>query len=130
MANLLDSISLATSALGAQSERLNTISQNIANADTPGYKRKQIVFSETLQMRGGAPKVEAKALFLDRSDGKRILDPQHPLSNEEGYYEGSNINLMVEIADSKEAQRSYEANIRVFENAKQMTRSLIDIIRK
>jgi flagellar basal-body rod protein FlgC len=67
---------------------------------------------------------------LDRSDRKEIHDPTHPLAGPDGYYQGSNVNLMVEIADAREANRSYEANLRMFDQARQMAGALLDLLRR
>lgn len=129
MANLLQSLSISASGLAAQAERLNIISQNIANADTPGYQRKQISFIQAFS-EVGLDAVEVDQISLDTSDFKRIHSPSHPLANEQGYYEGSNVNLLVEVADSRQAQRSYEANLRSFDISRQMSQSLIDILKR
>jgi flagellar basal-body rod protein FlgC len=52
------------------------------------------------------------------------------MAGEDGYYESSNVNLMIEIADAREAQRSYEANLRMFDQARQMTSSLLELLRR
>ena len=67
---------------------------------------------------------------LDRRELTRIYDPGHPLADETGYYDGSNVDLVVEIADAREAQRSYEANLRMFDQARQMAQRLLDLLRR
>jgi flagellar basal-body rod protein FlgC len=124
MADLLTSLGLAASGMQAQSGRLRTLSENIANADTPGYRRKTVSFEETA--RG----VALGPVRLDRAEVARLYDPGHPLADETGYREGSNVDLVIEIADAREAQRSYDANLRLFDQARQMTQSLFDLIRK
>lgn len=130
MSDLLQSLTVSASGLTAQAERLSIVSQNIANADTPGYQRKQVTFAEEFSATGTAGHTVIDRITLDRSEGRRILDPFHPLAAEDGFYEGSNVNLMVEMADSQEAQRSYEANLRSFANALQMSRSLLDLLKR
>jgi flagellar basal-body rod protein FlgC len=60
----------------------------------------------------------------------RIYAPDHPMADETGYYEGSNVNLVVEIADAREAQRSYEANLRIYEQTRQMSQGLLELLRR
>jgi flagellar basal-body rod protein FlgC len=67
---------------------------------------------------------------LDQTDVERTYQPNHPLADADGYVEGSNVNLMVEMADSREANRSYQANLKMFEQARDMTFSLLDLLRK
>lgn len=109
----------------AQSQRLRHVSENIANVDTPGYHRKTIPFQPS-----EAGLVETGPVRLDRSPLLRIHDPGHPLADETGHYDGSNVDLVIEIADAREAQRSYEANLKLFDQARQMTRGLYDLLRR
>ena len=74
--------------------------------------------------------VETGRVRMDKSELARIYDPTHPMADESGNYEGSNVNLMIELADAREAQRSYEANLRMFEQTRQMGRSLFDLLRR
>jgi flagellar basal-body rod protein FlgC len=126
MADLLRALALSASGMEAQATRLRHLSENIANADTPGYQRKTVAFRAAAE---GA-RVEAGPVRLDPRPVARLHDPGHPLADAEGYREGSNVDLIVEIADSREAQRSYEANLRLFDQARQMTQSLFDLLRR
>ena len=122
--------SIAASGMRAQADRLRHISENIANADTPGYRRKLVSFDAEMDRGRPSGLVEASAPRLDQSALTEIYDPAHPMANEHGFYDGSNVDLVVEIADAKEASRSYEANLRVFEQSRQMSSSLLDLIRR
>ena len=126
MSDLLKSLSYAASGMEAQAMRLRNVSENIANADTPGYRRKVVSFQEEMQ----SGQVKTGPVKLDRSELLRVYDPGHPLADETGYYDGSNVDLVIEIADAREAQRSYEANLRMFDQARQMTTSLFDLLRR
>jgi len=124
MTDLLKSLAFSASGMQAQAQRLQHVSENIANADTPGYRRKLISFNETMG------EVQAGPVQLDRAELIRNYDPGHPLADETGHYDGSNVDLVIEIADAREAQRSYEANLRMFDQARQMTQSLFDLLRR
>lgn len=129
MSDFADSLTLSSSGLRAQASRLRHVSENIANSDTPGYRRKTIPF-ETM-MHGPTPGiVEAGRVHLDRSELEQIYDPSHPMADESGSYAGSNVELIIEIADAREAQRSYEANLKMFDQARQMSSSLMDLLRR
>lgn len=121
-----DAISLASSGLKAQSRRLRHVSENISNVDTPGYRRKIVNFDPS--GKNGA--VAIGKVSLDQTALKSIHDPAHPLADDKGNYLGSNVNLMIEIADAREAQRSYEANLKIFDQARQMSRGLMDLLRR
>ena len=131
MGDLLQSLGLSASGLRAQATRLRHVSENIANVDTPGYHRKLTPFEvETGSGDSTAGEVRAGPVFLDRSELTRIYDPSHPMADASGYYDGSNVDLVVEIADAREAQRSYEANLKLFDQARQMSRGLLDLLRR
>lgn len=121
---------IAASGMAAQAERLRYLSENISNADTPGYRRKVAPFEAMIEAGRSTGKVQTGRVELDQTALERVFDPSHPLAGADGYYDGSNVNLVVEIADAREAQRSYEANLRVFDQARQMSRSLYDLIRR
>jgi len=129
MTDFSNSLAVTTSGLQAQAQRLRHLSENIANADTPGYRRKTVSFRTAFGEAGRSGLVETGRVRLDRSEPERIFDPAHPLADTAGYYDGSNVNLVIELADAREAQRSYEANLRIFEQTRQMGRSLFDLLR-
>ena len=120
----------AVSGMQSQANRLRHVSENIANADTPGYRAKQVAFEQVMQGGRTTGLVQTGPVTLDQRDLPTIFDPSHPLANELGYYEGSNVDLIIEVADAREAQRSYEANLKVFDQTRQMSRSLLEILRK
>ena len=126
MSDLFSALSVAASGMEAQSMRLRHVSENIANADTPGYRRKTMGFEAAVE----DGRVKAGPVKLDRSDLVKIYDPGHPLADATGHYDGSNVDLVIEIADAREAQRSYEANLKIFDQARQMTQSLFDLLRR
>jgi flagellar basal-body rod protein FlgC len=128
MTEFSDALSITASGLRAQSNRIRHVSENIANADTPGYRRKTISFETELSGANGT--VKAGRVNLDQRALEKIYDPSHPLANEDGHYEGSNVDLVIEIADAREAQRSYEANLKMFEQTRQMSSSLLELLRK
>ena len=68
--------------------------------------------------------------ILDQTALRQVYDPTNPLADDTGHYAGSNVNLLIEITDSREAQRSYEANLKVFEQVRQMSSALMDLLRK
>jgi flagellar basal-body rod protein FlgC len=129
MSDFSKALDVASSGLAAQSQRLRHVSENIANADTPGYRRKTIPFEAALRA-DGVGTVETGRVALDRSELERIHDPSHPMADETGHYLGSNVDLVIEVADAREAQRSYEANLKMFDQTRQMSSALMDLLRR
>lgn len=124
MSALSDTLATSAAGMQAQATRLRHVAENIANADTPGYRRKTVAFEAGGEgPRTGPVQLDPRAL-------PRIHDPGHILADETGHYEGSNVDLMVEMADARQAQRSYEANLRLFDQARQMNQSLLGLLRR
>ncbi|ARE40399.1 Flagellar basal-body rod protein FlgC [Rhodovulum sp. P5] len=130
MYDLSETFGLSASGLKAQATRLRHVSENISNVDTPGYHRKITPFNVAFNADGLAGEVETGPVYLDQTEPKQIFDPAHPMANEDGYYDGSNVDLMIEIADAREAQRSYEANLKMFDQARKMTQGLLELLRR
>ena len=126
MSDLVTSLSFAASGMEAQAQRLRHVSENIANADTPGYHRKIVGFQEAMD----SGLVETTPVHLDQTALESVYDPGNPLADESGHYDGSNVDLVIEIADAREAQRSYDANLKLFDQARQMTQSLFELLRR
>ncbi|TKW65315.1 MAG: flagellar basal body rod protein FlgC [Paracoccus denitrificans] len=130
MDRVISASSIAASGMRAQADRLRHISENIANADTPGYRRKLVTFDAAMDGGRSSGLVTASAPHLDRTELSEIYDPAHPMADARGFYDGSNVDLVIEMADAREASRSYEANLRVFEQSRQMSSSLLDLLRR
>lgn len=125
-----NALSVSSSGLKAQATRLRHVSENISNADTPGYRRKSVPFETTGGMGRDMDLVKIGRVTLDQTALERIHNPSHPLADSSGYYNGSNVDLMLEIADAREAQRSYDANLKMFDQTRQMSAALMDLLRK
>jgi flagellar basal-body rod protein FlgC len=133
---LISSMKISASGLAAQSMRLRVISENLANAQstgsTPGsdpFRRKTITFGAELDRLTGASLVDVKRIQNDQSPFRIEFDPGHPAANAAGYVKMPNINLIVEMADMREANRSYESNLQVVKQAREMTSMTIDLLR-
>lgn len=123
-------MSSAASGMDAQAFRLRVVSENISNADTHGYQRKLLSFKSIVDNLSGAGGVAVGGVSLDSSEGEQQFDPGHPLADENGYVTFSNVEMMTELADAREAGRSYEANLATFKQAREMYGSLIDLLRR
>jgi flagellar basal-body rod protein FlgC len=128
MADFSDALRIAVSGMAAQAARLRLTAENIANADTPGYRRKLADFEAVGRDLPGA--VRSGPVRLDPAEPARVHDPAHPLADAQGFRPGSNVNLVLEVADAREASRSYEANLKMFEQTRAMSSALMDLLRR
>ena len=106
------------------------VGENIANVDTPGFQRKTVSFANEVNRLTGTAEVKPDQVSLDQSDARLSYEPGHPLANERGLVTLSNVNPLIEIADAREAQRSYQANLSMFDQARRMRSSLLDLLRR
>ena len=114
--SLSNIFNVAGSAMNAQSQRLNTVASNLANADsatsadgTP-YKAKQVVFAATPVGDNGATGVNVAAVVEDQSPMKMVYDPKNPLADGKGYVTMPNVNVVEEMVNMISASRSYQSN--------------------
>ncbi len=133
---LLKTIKISAAGMRAQGLRMKTIAENIANAEslspTPGgdpYRRKIVTFRNVLDRKLGVELVTVRDIEFDKSDFKKRFDATHPSADKDGYVKMPNVNPLVEMMDMREAQRSYRANLRIIEVAKNMLSRTIDLLR-
>ncbi|MEL6316603.1 MAG: flagellar basal body protein [Pseudomonadota bacterium] len=130
MLTFMKVLNTAASGMAAQAERLKVVSENVANADTPGYRRKLVTFEETAGGRPGeVGQVRIGDVSLDASPLDEEYNPTHPLADPiSGRVQFSNVNLLTEIADAREAGRSYEANVNMFDQARRLYGSVLELL--
>ena len=134
--DLKASLGVSASGLRAQSLRMRVIAENLANQDSvaqsPGgnpYRRRVASFSAEVDRATGATGVKVNSIQNDKSDFTRVYQPGHPAADARGYVLKPNVNSLVETADMKAAQRSYEANLNAIEAAKSLTMRTIDLLK-
>lgn len=127
---------VAGAGLEAQSFRLRVVSENIANArstgGTPGadpYQRRTVVFGAELDRTLGAFTVSVKHTGRDDAPFGVEYDPGSPAADANGYVKMPNVNLLTEMADMREANRSYEANLQMMKRARSMIAETLDLLR-
>ncbi|CUX42452.1 flagellar basal body rod protein FlgC [Rhizobium oryzihabitans] len=127
---------IAGSGLEVQSTRLRIVSENIANArstgDTPGadpYRRKTVTFGSELDRASGVERVTVKKLGVDRGDFVNEYDPGNPAADSNGMVKMPNVNILIEMADMREANRSYDANLQVIRQTRDLVASTIDLLK-
>lgn len=130
MFETVNTMKVAAAGMRAQSFRLRVVGENVANADTPGYHRKTVSFMNELDRATGISRVRPGPVRLDQSEPRESYEPGHPLANARGMVALSNVNPLIEIADAREAQRSYQANLSIFDQARRMHSATLDLLRR
>lgn len=133
---LTSAIKVAASGLGAESTRLRVVSENIANASAtsniPGgdpYRRKLVNFVSELDRATNASLVNVDSIDRDTSDFRIEYDPSHPAADEAGFVKMPNVNPLIEMADMRDANRSYQANLEVLKQARDLISMTIELMR-
>jgi len=133
---LSSAIKVAASGLDAENVRLRVVSENIANAQStsniPGgdpYQRKMVAFASEVDRASATTEVKVDRVLRDSSDFNLEYDPAHPAADESGFVKLPNVSLLVEMADMRDANRSYEANLQVLKQARDLISMTIDLMR-
>jgi flagellar basal-body rod protein FlgC len=134
--NLSATFSVAGSGLFAQSQRIRIASENLANAESTGnspganpYTRKVISFESELNEASGADLVVVGDTELDSSPYRLEKMPGNPAADQAGYVKFPNVNMLVELSDIREATRSYDANVQVVKQARDLITMTIDLLK-
>jgi flagellar basal-body rod protein FlgC len=129
-------IKIASSGLETQSARLRIVAENMANIESTGpapgadpYARKTVTFESELDQATGVDLVKIKAIGVDTTPFRVEHDPGNPAADSKGFVKLPNVNMIIEMADLREANRSYEANLQVIKQANSLSSSTIDLLR-
>jgi flagellar basal-body rod protein FlgC len=135
--SMLRIFDVAGSAVSAQSQRLNVVASNLANADTvagpdgQAYKARQVVFQTVLmgarEQPEGAAGVRVSTVREDEAPGRRVHDPKHPGADADGYVTYSNVNSVEEMVNMISASRSYSNSIEVMNTAKSLLQKTLQM---
>ncbi len=131
---LFDAIDSAGSALSAERLRLDVTAENLANAQTPGYRRKEVAlrpaeagtFGAALEHARG---VQVAGITEDQTPLRRVHDPSHPNADADGYVEMPNVDSVTEMVELIAASRAYEANVTAMQTAKTLFNRTLDLLR-
>ena len=112
------------------------VSENLANANstgrTPGsdpYRRKTTTFNAEMDRAAGVQVVRVKDIGNDRAPFRVEYEPTHPAADANGYVKMPNVNSLIEMADMRETNRTYEANLQVVKQARSMVAMTIDLLK-
>lgn len=131
--SLFNIFNVAGSAMNAQSQRLNVVASNLANADSAvsangePYKAKQVVFAATPMGDGGATGVNVAAVIEDPSPMRQMYDPKNPLADDKGYVSMPNVNVVEEMVNMISASRSYQSNADMMNTTKTLLLKTLSI---
>ena len=135
--SMFNIFNVSGSAASAQSQRLNVVASNLANADTvagpdgQAYKARQVTFQSQLMGEVGsdptAAGVRVSNVTEDQSAGRRVHDPKHPNADADGYVTYSNVNAVEEMVNMISASRSYQNNIEVMNTAKSLLQKTLQM---
>jgi flagellar basal-body rod protein FlgC len=133
---LQSTLRIASSGLEAQSTRLRVISENIANSastgETPGadpYTRQTISFDNVLDRSLGAPLVRVKSIGRDDAPYRIEHDPGNPAADAGGFVKMPNVDVLNELADMREANRTYEANLQVAKQSAELLGETVNLLK-
>lgn len=134
--SLFNVFAIASTALDAQSKRLNVVASNLANAESTSsatgqpYRARQVVF-QAVPMGGNQLKygagVQVSEVIEDSSPPRRVYDPKHPAADKEGYVTYPNVNAVEEMVNMISASRSYQNNVDVMNTSKSMLTKLLTL---
>jgi len=140
--DIFNTFKVSSSALKANTIRLNTISSNLANVETTStpeggpYKKKSVYFeSQPMNfqkelegnMKNVVQGVAVTKILEDKSPARKVYDPSHPDAKEDGYVEMPNISVLKEMVDMMSATRAYQANVTTIKSAKRMALKALEI---
>jgi flagellar basal-body rod protein FlgC len=136
---IFDALDVSASGLIAERTRMDVTSQNLANAQSTGYRRQDVVlrqagggFASVLGQAiggNGGRGVEVAEVVTDQSPQRRVYDPGHPDADAQGYVALPNVNAVTEMTDLISASRAYEANVTALQTAKQMFSKTLELLR-
>jgi flagellar basal-body rod protein FlgC len=134
---LQTALHIAASGLQAQSMRLRVVSENIANAQSTGaapgtdpYARQTVSFESEMDRTLGANLVEVKSIGVDSTPFKLERDPGNPAADANGMVKVPNVDVLIELADMREANRSYEANLQVAKQSADMLNTAVSLMKE
>jgi flagellar basal-body rod protein FlgC len=132
--SLFNIFGIASSAMSAQTERLNVTASNIANADSATgpdgqpYKARQVVFQAVPQDDGSGPaKVKVAGVIEDGTPPRRVYDPKHPAADGQGYDTLPNVSVVDEMVNMLSASRSYQSSVEVMNTARTLLQKTLTL---
>lgn len=130
--SLMKVFNISASAVSAQSQRLNVVASNLANADSvagpdgQSFKARQVVFQSQATAEGEQG-VRVASVIEDNAPAKRVYEPGHPMADAAGFVTQSNVNVVEEMVNMISASRSYQNNVEVMSTARQLLQKTLQL---
>lgn len=122
-----DVFRIAAQAMAAQSVRLNTITSNLANADSVAgtkegaYHARQPIFTTTeIAPDKGLSGVSVQQITQQGAEPQKQYMPGHPMADPDGYVYASNVNPVEEMVNMVSTSRSYQNMVEVMNTTKEL----------
>jgi len=131
--SLLNTLNIGASGMSAQSIRLNTISSNIANAESSSgpdgrtYRARQVVFSSVPSANNPGSGVAVTNVVESNAPLRREFRPGHPKADNNGYVDMPNVNPVEEMVDMISASRAYQTNVQMVNVTRQLLLATLDL---
>ncbi len=131
--SLFNVFNIASSSMAAQSQRLNVVASNLANADSATsstgepYRSRQVVFSTMQTSAKAASGVKVAGIVHDASPMKQVYEPKHPMADTEGYVTLPNVNVVDEMVNMMSASRSYQNSVDMMNTTKTLLQKALTI---
>jgi flagellar basal-body rod protein FlgC len=132
--SLFKVFNVSGSAVSAQSQRLNVVSSNLANAESVAgsdgkpYKARQVLFqTQMMDAEQSSAGVRVASIVEDSTEPRKLHEPSHPLADENGYVTMTNVNVVEEMVNMISASRSYQSNVDVMNTAKNMLQKTLQL---
>jgi flagellar basal-body rod protein FlgC len=129
---MFDALDISGTGLTAQRLRMDVTAENLANAQSTNYRRKEVVLQQATfgdALNAASRGVEVAGVVQDASPGRRVYDPGNPAADGQGYVTMPNVDSVTEMVDLIGSSRAYEANVTAMQTAKTMFTRTLDILK-
>ena len=131
--SLFNIFDIASSSMAAQSQRLNVVASNLANANSAtsstgeAYRARQVVFSTIQNANRNPCGVKVAGVINDPSPMKQVFEPKHPMANADGFVTMPNVNIVDEMVNMMSASRSYQNSVDMMNTTKNLLQKTLSI---
>lgn len=132
--SMFGSLAVTASGMNVYQTWIDAIADNIANVNTVRSTdeeafRQRMVLAQSVGGEGGGVGTGARVAGIRLGNAEGILryEPDHPLADDEGLVRAPDVDLAGQMSHLIVAQRSYQANVTVFERARDSYQRALEI---